>query len=177
MKQIDFYVKEGQITKDKSAVTLAQRYLDKSKNNLITMQLLSEINTNGKARELLKVPKEYEGDEWIVICGYYAMYTAALALLAKIGYKSKNHAATVLVLEEFFVKKKILDQDTLSILKRTLLHKEEVEKLSDARHKREIAQYSLTKKTTKEMAEGVRKNAYDFVEKCEEIIKNGSIIN
>lgn len=99
------------------------------------------------------------------------MYTAALALLAKIGYKSKNHAATLLVLEEFFVKKKMLDQDMLGILKRALLHKEEVEKLSDARHKREIAQYSLTKKTTKEMAEIVRKNAYDFVGKCEEILE------
>ena len=170
MKQIDFYIKEGQITKDKSVVTLARKYLDKSKNNLMTMQLLSEVNTNGKARELLKISKEYDGDEWVVICGYYAMYTAALALLAKIGYKSKNHAATIIVLEEFFVKKKVLDADALKILKNAIFHKDELEKLSDARHKREIAQYSITKETTKAIAENIKKDAYEFVEKCEEII-------
>lgn len=95
----------------------------------------------------------------------------ALDLLAKIGYKSKNHAATLLVLEELFVKKKMLDQETLAILKKAMLHKEEIEKLSDARHKREIAQYSITKETTKTIAEKIKQDAYEFVEKCETILE------
>ena len=48
---------------------------------------------------------------------------------------------------------------------------EEIEKLSDARHKREIAQYSITKQTTKSIAEKIKKDAYDFINKCEEIVK------
>lgn len=171
MKQIDFYIKEGQIVKDKSVVTLAQKYLDKSKNDLITLKILSEIQDDKNFRERLNIPESYTTYEWIVITGYYAMYTAALALLAKIGYRSKNHAATLLVLEEFFVKKKIMDPDALNLFKMAILHKEEVEKLSDARHKREIAQYSITKQTTKTIAEGIKKDAYEFVEKCEEIIQ------
>ena len=135
------------------------------------MSILSELNDNKKARELLKIPKDYDSNEWIVISGYYAMYTAAISLLAKIGYRSKNHTATLCVLEEFFVKKKILEQDILILLKSAMFHKEEVEKLSDARHKREIAQYSITKQTTEDIANKIKKDSYDFVNKCEEIIK------
>ena len=101
--KIRFYLEKRQIIKDKEAVRLSRKYLDKAKNNLFTTKILSEINTNKNVRDVLKVPKDYDSDEWVVVCGYYAMYTAALALLAKIGFRSKNHAATVFVLEEYFV--------------------------------------------------------------------------
>ena len=48
------------------------------------MSLLSDINTNKKARDLLKIPSDYNSDEWVVIAGYYAMYASALSLIAKI---------------------------------------------------------------------------------------------
>ena len=119
----------------------------------------------------LKIPRDYDSNEWIVVTGYYAMYTAAISLLAKIGYRSKSHTATLCVLEEYFVKKRILDKDILILLTSARFHKEEVEKLSDARHRREIAQYSITKQTTKDIAEEIKKDAYDFVNKCGEIIR------
>ena len=170
MQAVNWYIKQGQLSKDNSYKSLANKFLQKSRQNLITMSLLSDLNINQKVRELLKVPKEYDSNEWVVICGYYSMYTAALSLLAKAGYRSKNHTATLCVLEEFFVKKKILDEDILILLKSAMFHKEEIEKLSDARHKREIAQYSITKQTTKSIAEKIKKDAYDFINKCEEVI-------
>jgi len=171
MQAVNWYIKQGQLSKDNSYKNLANKFLQKARQNLVTMSILSELNDNKQARELLKIPKDYDSNEWIVISGYYAMYTAAISLLAKIGYRSKNHTATLCVLEEFFVKKRILDQDTLTLLKSAMFHKEEVEKLSDARHKREIAQYSITKQTTKSIAEKIKKDAYYFVNKCEEIIQ------
>ena len=171
MRKIDWYIKQGQLSKDNSYKNLANKFLQKARQNLITMSILSELNNNKKARDLLKTPKDYDSNEWIVITGYYAMYTAAISLLAKVGYRSKNHSATLCVLEEFFVKKKILDQDVLILLKSAILHKEEIEKLSDARHKREIAQYSITKQTTQIIAEKIKKDAYEFINKCEEIIE------
>jgi len=170
MRKIDWFIKQGQLSKDKTYINLANKFLQKARQNLITMSILSEINDNKKAKDLLKTPKEYDSNEWVVITGYYAMYTAAISLLAKIGYRSKNHTATLCVLEEFFVKKKILDKNILVLLKSAMFHKEEIEKLSDARHKREIAQYSITKQTTKSIAEKIKKDAYDFIDKCEEII-------
>ncbi|MBU2104819.1 MAG: HEPN domain-containing protein [Nanoarchaeota archaeon] len=169
-RSIKFYIKRELLIKDESVKRLANEYLTKAKNNLITLKILSEIQDNKAFRKKLDIPENYSTYEWIVITGYYAMYTAAISLLAKIGYRSKNHTATLCILEEFFVKKKILDQDILMLLKSAMFHKEEIEKLSDARHKREIAQYSITKQTTKTIAEKIKKDAYDFINKCEEII-------
>ena len=169
--EVNFYLKKGQLVKDKNAVSLSERYLEKARNNLLTMGVLSEIQQNKEAREVLKIPKEYNSDEWVVICGYYAMYSAALALLAKTGFRSKNHAATLAVLEEYFVKKKHLDNKDLSLIKDAKLQKEEIEKVSEARHKREIAQYSVTKQTTKSIAEKIKKDAYDFINKVELILE------
>jgi uncharacterized protein (UPF0332 family) len=171
MRAVNWYIKQGQLSKDNSYKNLANKFLQKARQNLITMSILSELNDNKKARDLLKTPEDYDSNEWVVITGYYAMYTAAISLLAKIGYRSKNHTATLCVLEEFFVKKKILDENSLILLKAAMFHKNEIERLSDARHKREIAQYSITKQTTKSIAEKIKKDAYDFINKCEEIIK------
>ena len=163
-------IRKGFITKDDSVKNLSLKYLQKARNNLITMSLLSDINNNRKSRDLLKIPSDYSSDEWVVICGYYAMYSSALALLAKIGFRSKNHTATLKVLEEYFVKKNILDSESLLLLKNAVFQKEELEKLSDAKHKREVAQYSVTKQTTKEIAESIKNDAYNFINKIELII-------
>lgn len=172
MRKVKWYLKKEQLVKDDSYRKLASKFLEKARQNLVTMSVLSELNDNKEVMRLLKTPKDYDSNEWVVITGYYAMYTAASSLLAKIGYKSKNHTATLCVLEEFFVKKEVLDKEILNLLRLAKFHKEEVEKLSDARHKREIAQYSITKKTTKLIAEKIKRDAYDFINKCEEIIEN-----
>jgi uncharacterized protein (UPF0332 family) len=169
--KLNFYINCGQIIKDNNTKVLAKKYLEKAKSNLLTAQILSEININKKARELLDVPKNYDSDEWVVITGYYAMYSASLALIAKIGYRSKNHSATILLLEEFFMKKKLISAEDLNLLKNAIIQKSEIEKLSDARHKREIAQYSVTKQTTKEIAESIKKDAYNFINKIQLILE------
>ena len=170
MKALKWHIKQGQLAKDSSYKMLADKFLEKARSNLVTMSILSELNNSQKARTVLKIPKDYDSNEWIVICGYYAMYASALSLLAKIGYRSKNHTVTILALEEYFVKKKLLDKDFMFLLKHAFLQKEEIHKLSDARHKREIAQYSITKHTTKTIAEKIKKDAYEFVDKCEEVL-------
>ena len=171
MKTIKFYIKKGILIKDKSVEKLANTYLIKAKNNLTTLKLLSEIQSNKIFREKLNLPENYSAYEWITITGYYAMYTSALALLAKIGFRSKNHTATLFALEEYFVKKKILDENSFLLIKNALLQKQELENLSDAKHKREIAQYSITKQTTKDIANKIQKDAYDFVNKVEEFFE------
>ncbi|MEK6854743.1 MAG: HEPN domain-containing protein [Nanoarchaeota archaeon] len=163
-------IEQGFIARDSSVKNLATKYLQKARNNIITMSILSNVNENKKARELLKIPSEYNSDEWVVICGYYAMYSSALALIAKLGFRSKNHIATITILEESFILKKILAKEDVTSLKNAILQKEEIEKLSEARHKREIAQYSVTKQTTKEIVESIKKDAYQFINKVESII-------
>jgi len=170
-KLIKFYIKRGLLVRDDKVKRLTKDYLAKAKTNLITLKILSDVQNDQAFREKYKVSKNYSTYEWITIIGYYTMYTGAISLLAKIGYRSKNHSATLCVLEECFVKKKILDDDVLMLLKSAMFHRDEIEKLSDARHKREIAQYSITKETTKRIAEKIKKDAYDFIDKCEDVIE------
>ncbi len=170
--KINELIKKGKIARDESIKGLSYKYLMKAKNNLTTMRLLFEFNSNNKLRDYLKIEEIYTSDEWIVICGYYSMYSSALALLAKIGFKSRNHTATLIVLEEYFVKKKILDEKIYQTLKNVFLKKEELKKISEVKDKREIAQYSATKKTTAEIVREVMVEAYDFVNKIEEILDN-----
>ena len=99
MKSIKWFMKEGLLVKDNSFKLIYNKFLEKARNNLITMNLLAEMDKNKQTKDILKLPKDYNADEWIVITGYYSMYSSALALLAKIGFKSKNHTATILVLE------------------------------------------------------------------------------
>ena len=158
--------------KDDSFRNLAGKFMEKARTNLITMNLLLELNKNKKVRKLLNLSENYDSSEWAVISGYYAMYSSALALIAKIGFKSKTHTATISILEEFYVKKDLLHKDDLSLISHASLKKEELEQISEARHKREIAQYSVTKQTTKNIAESIKKNAYNFVNKCDKILEN-----
>ena len=84
MRKINWYLKKKQLIMDNEVKELAPRYLEKARNNLVTMNILLDLNDNKKARELLKTPKDYDSNEWVVVTGYYAMYTAAISLLAKI---------------------------------------------------------------------------------------------
>lgn len=169
MKIIDLKIKQGRLKRDDTIIPMADSFLRKARENLITLNFLYELNSNKEIKKILNVPNYYNSYEWVVITAYYAMYTSALALLAKIGFRSKDHSATLILLEEYFVKRKILDNKSFLLIKNAMFCKKELEKLSDARHKREIAQYSVTKKTTKDIAEKIRKDAYDFVNKVDSI--------
>lgn len=70
----------------KSNDSLSKGHLSKADHNLIVM---TDLNKLGH-------------EDWTVVTAYYAMYHSALALLAKIGLESKDHATTAAILEYFF---------------------------------------------------------------------------
>ena len=154
------------LVKDTSAVALSSKYLGKAQTNLITMDLLLALKDNKEARTLLNIPPKYTPDDWIIVAGYYAMYLAATALLAKVRYKTKQHTAAIEGLEHFFVKKKLLEQQYVEMLKSASLSHEEIHNLSKARKDRETAQYGVTEATTLDLINKTTKNAHDFVDKA-----------
>lgn len=169
-KNIDWFIQEGLLVKTPFIQRLAPRFIEKAKNNLITLSILFDLHSNKEARDVLNVPEDYDPNEWVAACAYYAMYMAASAALAKISYKSKNHTATVLALETFFVKKQLLEENYLKMIEKAQLEKRYIDNLNLARDRREIAQYSVTKETTRRIAEEIRENAYKFVERIEKLI-------
>ena len=162
------FIKEKQLIKDSAIKNLAEPYLKKSKSNLITMEILSKVENH---KTLLAIPKEHSTDEWIVVVAYYAMYMAALSLIAKLGYRSKSHTATSVALEEFFVKSKLLERNHFINFKNIKMRKEDIETLREVRDRREIASYSVTKRTTKEIAEKTKTDAREFADRVEEIFE------
>ena len=174
-RNIGWFIDQGLLIKTPFVGRLAQRFLDKARNNLVTMSILYDLYGNTEAKKTLSAPEDYDSSEWVVVCGYYAMYMAALGALAKVGYRSKNHTATVVALETFFVEKKLLEPEYLKMLERAQLEKEQIESLKLAKERREIAQYSVTKETTRSIAEKVRVDAYKFVERIEELVKASGV--
>jgi len=165
-KSLEWFIHKKLLLKDKTINNLAENYMKKSRDNIITMELLNKV---ADFRDTLELPDDYDSKEWVVISGYYSMYMAALGILAELGYKSRNHTATILALEALLVNKKLLEKEYLEILGRIKIKKEEIEELNKVRDKREIAQYSITKETTKNIAEEIRNDAHKFVDRMEEL--------
>ena len=165
---IERFIRLKQLIKDSTVKNLAEPYLKKSRSNLVTMEILSKTE---KHKTLLAIPNEHSDDEWVVVVAYYAMYMAALSLVAKVGYRSKSHTATSIALEEFFVKNMLLEKAHFENFESIRMKKEEIETLRDVRDRREIAQYSVTKRTTKEIAEQTKTDAREFVDRIEEIFE------
>jgi uncharacterized protein (UPF0332 family) len=170
-KGISWFIEEGLLAKTPFIQKLTPRFIDKAKNNLVTMSILFDLHNSKEAREMLHVPEDYDSSEWVVVCAYYAMYMAASAALAKVNYKSKNHTATVVALETFFVKKQLLEERYLKMIEKAQLEKEHIDNLKLARDRREIAQYSVTKGTTRKIAEEIKEDAYKFVERIVKLIE------
>ena len=166
MKSLKWFLYKKQLIKDQTAKNLSAAYSEKARTNIVTMELLSKAP---KHKDVLELPEDYDSSEWVIIAAYYAMYLAALSILVKIEFRSKNHSATIKALEEFFVKKKLLDKKYLESLEKVKLNKEELGELTKAKDRREIAQYSVTKKTSEDLAEESKKEAHKFVDKMEEL--------
>lgn len=171
-KDINWFIREGLLAKTLFIQKLEPRFIEKAKNNLITLSILFDLHNSKDARNSLNVPEDYDSSEWVVVCAYYAMYMAASAALAKMNYRSKNHTATVLALETFFVKKQLLEESYLKMIEKAQLEKQYIDNLNLARDRREIAQYSVTKETTRRIAEEIKGDAYKFVERMEKLIKD-----
>jgi len=160
------------LVKDETIKNLTQKYLERANKNLDLMNIISQLSSNKEVQKILKLPEDYSNDEWIIITAYYSMYVSTLALLAKIGYKSDNHTATIIALEKFFVKKELIGQEYLAMFKHvhSQINEHDVSSLSQGKEDRETAQYDVTKATTHAIAEASMKNAYEFVAKVRSII-------
>ena len=89
MKKINFLIKlkkERKLELIEPSEEIKESYIKKSESNLMSAKILSE---NNKLEESVGL-------------AYYSMYNQLLALLSKIGIKSENHSASIILLKELF---------------------------------------------------------------------------
>lgn len=183
-KKITNYLKKEQIFKDDENKELEKSFLRKSRKNFSVANLLFKISNQDDMRKLLNLSYDFEMYDWVIIVSYYAMYTSALSALAKLGFKSKSHAATIVVLEYYYIpeiknkksnkreeKTKTLDyKDIHRLMKSHAMTEQLITKLLQTKSRRETAQYDATSTITKEMAKTSLEDADEFITKVEKIL-------
>ncbi len=171
-RKIESYLKKEQLLKDEEYTKLAKPYLTKARKNFAIANLLIKISDKEELKKLLQLPADFEMFDWVIISAYYAMYTAALAALSKIKFKSKSHTATLTVLEYYYVRQeKELDINHLEKLSKVqILSENLINKLTRSKTRRETAQYDATPAISKENAKTALEDADEFITKIEEIL-------
>ncbi len=171
-KKIKIYLKKKQLLKDKEYTKLERPYLQKARKNFTIVNVLMSISDKDELKKVLKLTADFEAYDWVIIVAYYSMYTSALAALSRLGFKSKNHTATLAVLEYHYIyQQKDLDRKHLyKLSKAHQFNKELVNKLVQTKTKRETAQYDATPAISRENAVNALEDAEEFITKIEEIL-------
>jgi uncharacterized protein (UPF0332 family) len=184
MKSADFlnrkiadYLKKKQLLKSSEYKKLEKPFLAKSRKNFTVANMMFKLSEQDDLRKVLKLASDFEMYDWAIIASYYAMYTSALGALAKLGFKSKSHAATIAVLERHYALQKDLKNtktlehsDIHKLVKAYSMSEHLITKLLQTKTKRETAQYDATSAITREMAKTSLNDADEFITKIEGIL-------
>ena len=130
-----------------------------------------KISENGDIKKALSLASDFQMYEWVIVVSYYSMYTSALAAISRLGFKSKSHAATIILLECFYVQGRKIGQKHLhNLAKAHALSEALITKLIQTKTKRETAQYDATPAISRENADSALRDADEFITKVEEIL-------
>tara|TARA_Y100000310_G_C20642986_1_gene794990 strand:- start:868 stop:1410 length:543 start_codon:yes stop_codon:yes gene_type:complete len=161
---LDNYIKKKILKKGPEDSRL---YLRKTDHNLTFANWIIE-----KHKE--EIPQIFDGDtfyDWVVNIYYYAIYHAALALMSKEGFTSKNHSATLcfLIYHHYHLQKALIQEDVELIA--SSLDREDIEILGTSKELREKACYDIHESFERRLAENIREQAVDFANKIKLLLK------
>ena len=156
---------KGQITVIVQPDVWGKRHLEKANHNLDFANLVAGLHGT-IIKERFAKQTFYD---WATIAYYYAIYHSALALLAKAGYKSNSHMATLCgIILHYYHKNKILEKKHIEILSH--IKKENIRQFIEAQSLRERASYGVSVSFEERLAIMAKNNAIEFVNKSKEIV-------
>ncbi len=162
------YLKKGMLVIDSPK---AELYLRKAVHNLDFGNWVLDKHKN-------EIPAVF-GDEkfldWAVICYYYAIYHAALALAASESLHSKSHLATLCALIlHFYHEKKIRKEEVEfvaeSVAGEGMIEEEDINTIVESKGLRERASYNVGYEFEQSLVAIAKENAVKFIEKAKSII-------
>ena len=167
------YFDNGDLKADPTITALVKYHIDKARHNIETGSLLMEASKDEEIKKRLKVSTDYTGYDWTISCGYYAMFHAATAALAAIGIKAQSHESLIEGLEYHFVlkEKAIEPKDIEKIKSAKRLDEKYVNRMWATKSKRNTAQYKADSVIAQKDAERIYRNAIDFVDTIESLIR------
>jgi len=170
------FLKKEQLFMNEEHKKLEKPFISKARKNFSIANLLFKISEQDDLKKLLALTSDFEMHDWVIIISYYSMYTSALSALAKLGFKSKSHAATIAVLEYAYVNenketdKNLEAEDIHKLTKAYAISEQLITKLIQTKTNRETAQYDATPAITKEMAKTALNDTNEFINKIEEVL-------
>ncbi len=171
-RKIDGYLQKEQLLKNQEHIKLEKPFLTKARKNFTVAKLLFKISEQEDLKKVLALASDFNSYDWVIIVSYYSMYVSALAALARLGFKSKSHAATIVVLEHYYVhqQKNLEAKHIQQLTKAYILSEELINKLIQTKTRRETAQYDATPAISRENAVSALSDAEEFITKIEEIL-------
>ena len=163
----NFFIRKGIIKKTNPA--LFEKYVKKSVDNL-------EFGNFVLSEHKYSIKKKLKGKsfyDWCVVIYYYAIYHAALALISKGGFESKNHLASISALTYIYYHKGNLlkKEDIQMIIDNFDIKGEEIEFMANSKELRERASYNADESFDLLIAKNLQEKAADFVNKVKEILR------
>ena len=151
---------------------LVKSFMSKARHNLETANVLLNLSESAAAKASLKISDSYAAYDWVIVSAYYAMYHAAMAALAALGFKSEDHEATRLGLLYYYVLEGALESRYVTVLEKARkLEEEYIQRLYKAKRTRQIAQYSVEGEFSKAEAKSLIEDALDFVNRIGELLR------
>jgi uncharacterized protein (UPF0332 family) len=160
---LDSYMKKKIIRK---VLDDSKLHIKKTDHNLIFANWIFE-----KHKDEIPYTLKDNFYDWIISIYYYAIYHAALALMNKENFTSKNHSATLsfLIYHHYHLQKALEKEDVELIA--SSLNKEDIEALGFSKELREKACYDVHESFEKKLAEQIKEQTIDFVNKIKIIIQ------
>ena len=147
-KEFSFFKRHIRLINSNDALICA--HFDKCKHNL-------------QFYDLNKTQKKYA--DWLLVILYYSLYHACLALLARKGYATKNHYATLLVL----IREYGISRDDAQMINALSVTKSDASLYSQLKEQRHTASYS-TSTISASTVKYFHTRVIEFINKTDEII-------
>lgn len=161
---LEKYLKKGilRVSADESRL-----HLKKINHNLNFANWIIEKHKN----ELPKLFGRETFYDWVISAYYYAIYHAALALISREGYKSKNHSATLcFLIYHHYHRQKSFEIEDVELIAGSL-NREDIETIGFSKELREKACYDVHEHFERRLTEQIREQAVKFVNKIRSLLK------
>lgn len=147
-----YYLDTGIIQKIQPSENLVKAHMEKSDHNLEFAYSLITEN---------KFP------DWAITGLYYALYHSSLALLAKKGFASKDHTATVCFLIKHYVE---FSKEDIELYDGLSLTRNEIQIYTDLKSERQKASYSTKMLFDAGHIKNLREKAIHFINKAKSML-------
>lgn len=160
------FVSKDIIMRIRDGKTWVKRYLEKADHNLDFAVFVTELH---KTMIKERFPNQTFYD-WITVAYYYAVYHAALALIANLDFKSKSHLATLCgIINYYYHKRRGLERRHVEILGK--IEKDNIEQFLETQGLRERASYGVSLRFEERLARMARTDAVEFINRVKEILE------